>query len=221
MSSFQSSFERWDSFTFWLTFIGTVLLAVGVVTGVMARGYARNLGAEKDKEAAEARLAHDRAIAAASTQIETLRKETAEANARAAQATLELQKLRQKLAPRSFNQQQRDSMIKHLKLVGEWASADICACSGTDEVAGITTQIWRLLADAGWKSNLYPTIRADVIPVGILVESDPSDRGAVTIAEGLAQILRTKGGVLAVHESMTNRAKLDAPIRVTVGTLPI
>src|ERR1700677_315466 len=94
-SSFQLSFERWDSITFWLTFFGTVLLAVGVLTGVMARRYARSLSAEKDKEAEEAQLAHDRAIAAANVEIETLRKATAEANSRSATAHEEAAKANQ------------------------------------------------------------------------------------------------------------------------------
>jgi hypothetical protein len=231
--SLQSLSELWDGVTFWLAVIGTALLFVSVITGIAARGYGRRLSEERIQQAEDQKRGHEQSLASlrldvakadartteAKEKIAELGKETAEANVRAAEATLELQKLRQKLAPRSLNQ--RDSMIKHLKLMGEWARADVGSCSTTDEAKGLTIQIWRLLGDAGWKSTLSPTVRADRILVGVLVESDPNHFGATNIAEGLAEILRTMGGVQAVHESMSDRNKFDEPIRITVGTQPL
>jgi hypothetical protein len=54
-----------------------------------------------------------------------------------------------------------------------------------------------------------------------LVESDPNDYGAANIAEILFLTLRNIGGLIAVHESMARRGKVDAPIRITIETLPV
>ncbi len=166
--------------------------------------------------------------AEAVTRGEEAKRAAAEATARAAEANekaeherLERRKIEKKLAPRAFNSFQRETMLKQLKLVGEWATADLIAVAGTEEANGIAHQIWRLLADAGWKVAANPALRIDRIPTGILVESDPKDFGAPNIATSLAQTLRMCGGLLTVHESMTHREQFDSPIRITVGTQPL
>jgi hypothetical protein len=149
--------------------------------------------------------------------IEKAYARVAEANQKAEHERLARLQIERKLAPRSLNPHQRDALIEQLKLVAPHAKAEICSYGETPEVAGITTQLWRLLGDAGWKVTLSPSLRHGRAPLGIVVESDINDPIAGSIAEGLTQALRTTGGLLVTHELMHGRGQFGEPIRVNVG----
>jgi hypothetical protein len=230
-----------DSARYWLSWIergsaiALFLVAIGVAYEFAANRFERPLRKQIDAAREEeitrlqndtARLAKEVAeanarVAEAEARVEEARRAAAEANQKAEHERLERLKIQKKLAPRVLNDLQHDTLIKFFKLVAEGANADICSCTGTPEVAGITTQPLRLLSASGWTITLQPWLRSDRAVVGILIESDPADTASVIIADGLTQLLRNPGELLTVHERMTNRGQFDAPIRITVGTQPL
>ena len=233
--SVESSSATWDAIAFWLAVAGTVVLFVSGVSSIAARRYARKVAAEKELQSQREKTVHEQSLANLKVDLaeaiargEEAKRAAAEATARAAEANekaeherLERRKIEKKLAPRALNSLQYDTLIKFFKLVATGANADICSCTVTPEVIGITTQLLQLLRDSGWRITPWPWLRSDRVIIGILVESDPKDRASTIIANGLVQQLRDIGELLAVHEPMTNREKLDAPMRITVGTQPL
>lgn len=227
--SLQSSFELWDSITFWLAAVGTVLLFVSAVTGVRARKYARLLDEQRTQQSAQVRLAHDR-------QIETLRKGTADANARVAEAQLELERLK---APRTI--QNRRQVIVALKAAIEELipfgslRVEVFTADNHDEVTRLRDQIIDVLKEAGWDARMNPNSRSTGgIPIGgVTVEIQLGTTVAQLMdrrgnrkeynlgikARALAEALRL-GGLDVIGPQASSNMKSDAKIEIIVGNKP-
>jgi hypothetical protein len=100
---------------------------------------------ETEQAKAEATKAHER-IAELSTQAEDLRKGTADANARAAEAQLALEKLK---APRSLSRDQMEAIANKLRPFAK-TRFDLSVIIGDPEAIGFLGFIADSLEAAGW-----------------------------------------------------------------------
>jgi hypothetical protein len=120
----------------WLE-IWSAVFGVIVVIGVAGESYFgirllwNNWKLQRIQAGENAQLLVD--VATANARAEEAKRAAAEANEKAERERLERLKIEKKLAPRAFNSYQRETMLKQLKLVGQWASADLIAIAGTDE----------------------------------------------------------------------------------------
>jgi hypothetical protein len=170
--SLQSSSEFWDGLTFWLAGIGTILLFVSVVTGVAARRYARHVGEERAVAAERERQAHDHSIA-------KLNSEVSEANARLAEANLELERLR---TPRTVSPEQQSRIAARLsKLVTEPRSEyamlsriAVVTAAKESEAENFARQIAATLRKGNWRvSEISVGDSQRLIGSGVSIEMAP------------------------------------------------
>lgn len=128
----------WDGAFFWLALAAAILGALGYGAGFVSRHYNRQLAAEKVVSQRE----KDRQTNLA---IENARREAAEANARAAEANLELAKIR---APRRLIAEQSEHVATAIKsFAGVHFTASVF---NNQESIDLLTQIENTLASAGW-----------------------------------------------------------------------
>jgi hypothetical protein len=109
-----------------------------------------SVGLEAAKSNAEAAKAHER-IAELTTQAELLRKDTADANARAVEAQLTLEKLK---TPRSLSRDQMEAIANKLRPFAK-APFDLSVIVGDPEAIGFLGFIADSLESAGWTWTEY------------------------------------------------------------------
>lgn len=171
-----------------------------------------NLTAEANARAADANA---RAAEAA--------KQAAGANARAAEAELQAERLRARFT-RSLTPHQQDAIVALLKGLAGFAEVDVMETEYRDaEATMITGQIINVLQRSGWKTNRNIYDKHGDPLLGILVEFDPTSRGADNIANALVNALHSQGGLLITGpQSSPLRAQgaggvTHWPIRITIG----
>jgi hypothetical protein len=173
-------------------FIGS--LVVGVVSTVLIVWMA---GVKEGYWEQDRRESGER-IAELATQGDQLRKDTAEANARAAEAQLALEKFRN---PRVLSERQRAEIISKMHAwttipkSGLPQSAAVFSTDSSFEAANLANELASALGPGGakWTINRYPVMYGmsfTVSGVGILTSSSP--RG-IAVAENLSATLNSVG----------------------------
>jgi hypothetical protein len=204
--SLESSATLWDAISFWLIGVGAALAFVGTVAAVHARKLGRELATEKTAIAAREKVASDRAIA--------------EANARAAEAALELAKFK---APRSLTKEQEDQLIAKLKpFSGQLFSFNVTA---DPEAISFLRIIRTVLNRAGW--NEIPSQYGDVSVGGVGVSTDTgitlevaanADMAHVALVQLLDSALNAEG-IQSIPRHNKDLTNLSA-INILVGKKP-
>jgi hypothetical protein len=137
--SLESSVSFWDTLSFWLVTAGAISASLGGVSAIMFRRYNHQLVALTEQRNTQEKQASDRAIADAGVRAK-------EAEARAAEATLELAKFK---APRALTSEQQNEISAALKF---FAGTPFDFSVQTDhESVALMAQIGAALENAGWK----------------------------------------------------------------------
>jgi hypothetical protein len=138
MSSLESMSTWWDGFAFWFTVIGVFLTFMGGMASIVARRYARELATEK---ANVVRVREEQT----KLEIENAKRAAAEADARAAEANLELAKFK---APRQLSSEQSNRITESIK---KWSGTRFTLAVFNDpEAIAFMSQIETALLSAGW-----------------------------------------------------------------------
>jgi hypothetical protein len=149
--SLESSVSFWDAISFWFITGGVVLAFVGGLASIMFRRYNRQLVALTEIQNRQDKAANEKAIA--------------EANARAAEANLELAKFK---APRSLTKEQQDRLIAKLTpYSGQLFSFNVTA---DPEAINFLQIIRNVLVAARWKE--IPSQYGDVSVGGVGVSTN-------------------------------------------------
>lgn len=209
--SLESSASSWDGISFWFVAIGATLAFVGAVAGIQARRLNRRLTTEKTETARREKEAKDRAIADAGVRA-------SEANARAAEANLELERLK---SPRSLNLSQTINLVNDLKNIPK-QSVEVFALMPDSEMVWTADMITQRLCDAGWQArpNRNRRIPAATFVNGVTVEiqagaDSPVRESAVALTRALS-----RAGIQATGPNPSYTFLTDAKIEIVVGNKP-
>lgn len=201
---------------------GTALLFVSVVTGVVARRYARRLSEETIQQAERDKRAHDQAIA-------QLEKDTAEANARAAEANkvaeqerLARKKIEEHLKPRVPTQQQANEITVRLKpFAGQ--QVEVSWYPGDTEAGLFESVLEGVLVNmCGWKVSRVP-LPSEQLGTWIAYDSavPEAERPGKALFAALADVLgMAMGGPYpSIMGSMMDRPISNGKVLLVIGTL--
>ncbi|MYE58428.1 MAG: hypothetical protein F4X35_02415 [Alphaproteobacteria bacterium] len=171
-----------------------IVYIVVVALGAIALAYLTTLvNAAKDRELARFRTEAD-------TKIEQSRKDAAEANARAAEAQLELARITE---PRTIEPQAQQTLIDRLKqFAGQRYDLTVFADS---ESQNLLWSIYRILNEAGW---VYTNAHTSALQRGM----------SVTITRDLKVRVSTHAGLRA---SMQDNLRYDSSTGIALATLKI
>ena len=218
--SLESSASLWDAISFWLICVGAVAAGIGGVASIESRRVNRQLNAVVEERNRREKAANDRAIA--------------EANARAAEAQLELEKFK---APRIIHNPEK--VITALKTaIGDLSgrlSVQIFIVDNDDEVIRLRDQFIACLHEAGWRvaANLdrrritgdMPTNGVTVeIPTGSVVRHAAGSGRVIEYnlgekARALAAAFRD-GGVEISGPFQSSNTVTAAEIEIIIGNKP-
>jgi hypothetical protein len=206
--SLESSAAVWDALTFWLTVAGAVFVFVAGITGVVARRYNRALDAAKTA-ANEAQRA----------EIAKLGRETAEANARAAEANrlaeqerLARLRIEATLAPRDLSPDQLKALSAKLRPFGP-QQVDIFLFSNDGEVVLLERKIAGALTAANWTSTAWGAQPGPGTVVGLVVEaSSDADQKTQAAAKALAMGLVEQHLSAAFEPTRFDRTQIPAAL---------
>jgi hypothetical protein len=156
-----------------------------------------------------------------------MRLETAQANARAAEANekaeherLERLKIEEKLSKRILSREQQLQIIDELRPFAGKSRVEVFAYINLDEVVWLREQIWNTLREAGWdaRGNVNSRVAASLVN-GISVEIAPGTtreigEAAMAIVLALNRVGLMTGGPIGSHNLR------EAPIEILVGNKP-
>jgi len=210
-----------ESAKYWLSWIeagssiALLLVAIGVGYEFVANRLERPLRAKLD--------------IAREAEMTQLRKDTAEANARAAEANRKAEeehvarlKIETQLAPRRLTSFQEEVIIRSLEGYKNAPLKTVCMIdiavygNNDSEAFDFARELWSAFGKAGCKSN-FVGVKPDRVPIGILVEYDPANVQWLHIAGGIISALRIIGLTVAPQEPMKTIERFDSPVRVVVG----
>jgi len=155
-------------------------------------------------------------------QAEQLRKDTAEANARAVEAQLALERFK---APRTLSTEQQSAIAEKLK---PWANMPVSfGVSDGAETVSLLAQIRKVVVDAGWSPTASQLgdieINGAGLGYGIAVETQVAlEAASGSIAAGAAKALSEALNAHGIQtKAVINRLlKNPAAVNVFVGTKP-
>jgi hypothetical protein len=136
--SLESSVSFWDWLSFWLVTWGAILASLGGISSIMFRRYNHQLVVLTERHNREDKQANERAIADAGARA-------AEAEARTAQANLEIARL---TTPRQLSPDQQQHIVSALKAFAPQKFS--LAVSPETEPLNLLANLKNLLLLSGW-----------------------------------------------------------------------
>lgn len=152
---------------------------------------------------------------------EQLRKDTAVANARAAEAELKTAELEAKMAPRSLSEDQKATLVRALKpFAGQ--KVQVQSSNGNSEARRFSDVFRQVFVDSGW---LLAGEGVNVIftpePVGLELEISTSDMNANTVPKGTDALIQALESIGLRPNPVHSNNTPAGLIELKVGSKPL
>jgi len=156
------------------------------------------------------------------TGLETLRLEAANANARAAEAMLELSRIERRLELRSLTPQEQERIANKIVFWKVSQIAVVNARADDSEVQDFLTQLTRILAEAGWHPIVIKDTNVSRGLIGLLVianeKAGPHVSENVLAARTLVEALSESG--IFTQGPLSMPRPWPAPIHLVIVAKP-